>query len=81
MAKKKSIFSGDTIFSTPFQIKNNMVCIEFPKEVLKYLKVERNTNEIFWYPTNNIIQLSGIGPQMIIPIIPVDNKEFVPQSE
>jgi hypothetical protein len=80
MAKKnkKSIFAGNMAFHTPITLKRHSFTIELPKKVLEYIGADPN-GKMFWYPTNGVLQLSGHGPKMVIPLMTIREDTFVPQ--
>lgn len=85
MAKKKqkqkqSIFGKIRVFKAPIEVGRAGVTLVLPKTVLKYINADEGTAELFWSPVNGVVQISGEQPHMIIPMMSVNEDEFLPQD-
>jgi len=79
--KQKGGLSGKIrVFKAPMEVDRNGVTIRLPREVLDYIKADADGGELFWSPVNGVIQICGEQPHMIIPMISVDEDEFLPQE-
>lgn len=79
--KAKSTLNGKIrVFKAPMEVGHNNVTIVLPREVLDYINADEDAAELYWSPVNGVIQISGEQPRMIIPMISVNENEFVPQD-
>lgn len=77
---KQNLSGKIRVFKAPMEVGRKNVTIVLPREVLGYIKAEENGNELFWSPVNGVIQICGEQPHMIIPMISVNEDEFLPQD-
>ena len=80
LTKTSKVFGNDRVFKASIDnVNDNEVIITLPKKVLAYLGADGK--ELFWSPVNGVIQISGKKPHMIIPMIALDDGDFLPQSK
>ena len=75
--KRNTTFSGK-FYSAPVKIDKKTMTIELPIKVAEYFKLTKP--EIYWAPVNGVIQLSGVMPQIVIPMM-ADTEQFGFQYE
>lgn len=84
MAKRKQKQNPLTgkirVFKAPMEVGRESVTIVLPREVLDYIKADEDGAELYWSPVNGVIQISGEQPHMIIPMISINEDEFLPQD-
>lgn len=76
---KKTKSNKSQIFKAPVEVGRDTIKIEFPKSVVDYINI--NGDEIYWAPVNGVIQICGTQPHMVIPMLTIDDKTFLPQEE
>jgi hypothetical protein len=77
--KKKKVYPSSNFFSTTFTKKGNVITIELPTKVAKYLEL-KDGQPVFWAPVNNTIQISANEPRITIPMSGMTVEGFIPQN-
>lgn len=80
MSKKNAkTFGKARVFRAPITVGRDTFTITFPKKLIEYLDLQ--AGEVFWSPVNGVVQISGVQPHMIIPMISINENEFQPQED
>ncbi len=79
MSKKTKIFGKARVFRAPVTVGRENITVTLPKKLIDYLNLK--DGEVFWSPVNGVVQISGMPPHMIIPMMTVDEDGFIPQNE
>jgi hypothetical protein len=81
MANKKKnteILGKAKVFKAPFTITRDKVKLTFPRTILEY--IHASNGSVFWSPVNGVVQVSGLQPHMVIPMLSLDEDNFVLQD-
>jgi len=76
--KRKKVYNSGNFFSTEATVDEKFVTIKLPAKVARYLDLQIGKN-IYWSPVNGVIQLSANVPNIVIPMINVENSGFIPR--
>ncbi len=77
--KRKKVYNSGNFFSAPATIEGNFVTIKLPAKVAQYLDLQTG-KKVFWSPVNGVIQISANVPNVVIPMINVENSGFIPKQ-
>lgn len=66
---EKLFGNAPKFFTTPVEIGEKTVKFELPVGILSHMEI--NDGKIHWTVTNGIIQISGLEPQLSIPVMTV----------
>lgn len=81
LQKNGEVLEEAKSFSVPFKIESKHITIKLPKKVLKYLKIDEDSN-INIIPVNNTLQLTAGKVLTLIPALDLRQleNEFVQQA-
>ena len=76
--KRKKVYSSGNFFSAPVAVDGKFVTIKLPAKGARYLELQTGKN-VYWSPINGVIQISANVPNIVIPMINVENGGFLPE--